>query len=69
MNRFGEKIRKLRLEKGMPLRTVGAFLDIDQALIRKAVRGIRKLSKEQVIRLAGLFEIPASELLVPWMAD
>lgn len=69
MNMFGEKIRKLRLEKGMPLRTVGAFLDIDQALISKAERGIRKLSKEQVIRLSGLFGIPVSELLVPWMAD
>jgi predicted nucleotidyltransferase/plasmid maintenance system antidote protein VapI len=69
MNRFGEKIRKLRLEKDMPLRTVGAFLDIDQALISKAERGIRKLSKEQVIRLAEMFEIPSSELLVTWMAD
>lgn len=69
MNRFGEKIRKLRLEKEMPLRTVGAFLDIDQALISKAERGIRKLSKEQVISLSEIFGIPSSELLVPWMAD
>lgn len=69
MNRFGEKIRKLRLEKEMPLRTVGAFLDIDQALISKAERGIRKLSKEQVISLSEIFGIPPSELLVPWMAD
>lgn len=69
MNKFGEKIRKLRLEKEMPLRTVASFLDIDQALVSKAERGIRKLSKEQVLRLAEFFEIPPPELLVPWMAD
>ncbi len=69
MNRLGEKLRNLRQEKDLPLRTVAVALNIDQAMISKVERGLRKLSREQVIRLAKFFDIPASEFLIPWMAD
>lgn len=34
METLGDKIRKLREEKNVPLRTVAAYLDIDQAILR-----------------------------------
>ena len=35
MGSLGDTIRKLREEKELPLRTVAAFLDIDQAILSK----------------------------------
>jgi transcriptional regulator with XRE-family HTH domain len=39
MGAFGDKIKKLRDEKQLPLRSVSAFLDIDQAILSKIERG------------------------------
>ena len=55
MDTIGILIRKLRLEKGYPLRKVAAFLDIDQAILSKMERGQRRISKEQVVKLAKFF--------------
>jgi len=49
---LGETIRKLREEKELPLRTVAAYLDIDQAILSKIERGLRKPNRELVIQLA-----------------
>ena len=69
MDNFGETIRKLREEKQLPLRTVAAFLDIDQAILSKVERGQRKLSREQVVRLALYFQVKKETLLVSWLSD
>ena len=42
MESLGDIIRKLRESKELPLRTVAAFLDIDQAILSKIERGHRK---------------------------
>jgi predicted nucleotidyltransferase len=69
MTNFGDFIRKLRLEKDLPLRTVAAFLDIDQAILSKIERGQRRLGRELVSRLAVYFEVNESELLISWLSD
>ena|SRR6266487_2214653 len=69
MDSFGDTIRKLREEKGLPLRTVAAFLDIDQAILSKIERAHRKPTREQVVKLAGYFKIKANDLLVAWLSD
>jgi predicted nucleotidyltransferase/transcriptional regulator with XRE-family HTH domain len=69
MDNLGQKIRKLREEKGMPLRTVAAHLDIDQAILSKIERGLRNANREQVIKLADFFQIKENELLVSWLSD
>jgi len=53
MRNLGETIRELREDKELPLRTVAAFLDIDQAILSKIERGQRKPTREQVLTLAG----------------
>ena len=69
MENFGDTIRKLREEKGLPLRTVAAYLDIDQAILSKMERGQRKLSREHVVKLAEYFKVKEDDLLVAWLSD
>ncbi|HCN38126.1 MAG TPA: XRE family transcriptional regulator [Bacteroidetes bacterium] len=69
MNTLGSIIRKLRLDKNIPLRKVSAFIDIDQAILSKIERGQRKANREQVIKLSEYFNIKANDLLVSWLSD
>lgn len=66
---IGELIRQKRAEKGLLLRQVAAFLEIDQALLSKIERGQRKATKEHIVKLAKLFEINEKELLVQYFSD
>ena len=69
MDSLGDTIRKLREDKELPLRTVAAFLDIDQAILSKIERGHRKPTREQVVKLAGYFKVKENDLLVEWLSD
>ena len=69
MDSLGNTIRTLREEKKLPLRTVAAFLDIDQAILSKIERGQRKASREQVVKLAEYFKVKENDLLVAWLSD
>lgn len=69
MDNLGEKLRKLREEKQLPLRIVAAYLDIDQAILSKVERGQRKLNREQVIKLADFFKVYENDFLVAWLSD
>ncbi len=69
MKNIGTLIRELRKKEGYPLRKVAAFLDIDQAVLSKIERGQRKLSKDQVIKLADFFDYDEKELLVTFFSD
>ncbi|MFH0761111.1 MAG: nucleotidyltransferase domain-containing protein [Bacteroidota bacterium] len=66
---FGAEIRKLRNDKQVPLRTVAAFLDIDQAILSKIERGIRQANREQVYKLAEYFDADKDLLLKSWLSD
>lgn len=52
---FGDHIRKLREESGLPLRKVAAVLDIDPSTLSKIERGERSANKEMLPILADLF--------------
>lgn len=69
MDSLGDTIRKLRESKELPLRTVSAFLDIDQAILSKNERGQRKATREQVVKLAEYFKVKQNDLLVAWLSD
>ncbi|HEX7458009.1 MAG TPA: nucleotidyltransferase domain-containing protein [Ginsengibacter sp.] len=69
MDSLGNIIRKLREDKALPLRTVAAFLDIDQAILSKIERGQRKPTREQVVKLAAYFKVKENDLLVAWLSD
>jgi len=69
MESVGQLIRRLRLKKGEPLRTVAAFLDIDPAVLSKIETGHRRVTRKQVERLAGYFDAEKKEMLVAWLSD
>jgi transcriptional regulator with XRE-family HTH domain len=69
MESLGGTIRKLRESMELPLRTVAAFLDIDQAILSKIERSQRKATREQVIKLAAYFKTNENDLLIAWLSD
>jgi HTH-type transcriptional regulator, competence development regulator len=69
MENFGETIRNLREEKGLQLRKVAAYLDIDQAVLSKFEHGTRTPKREQVIQLAKFFKVDQKQMLVKWLAS
>lgn len=66
---IGEKLRKLRLEKKLPLRKVAAVIEVDVAILSKMERGERRLNREIVKKLATLYEYNPEELLVLYLSD
>jgi transcriptional regulator with XRE-family HTH domain len=69
MKSLGNTLRELRENKQLPLRTVAAYLDIDQAILSRIERGQRKASREQIVRLAEYFNVDTDDLLVVWLSD
>lgn len=66
---FGDKIRALREERGLLLRQVAAYIEVDTAFISKVERGEKKASREQVCKLAIFLNVPQEELIPLWLSD
>ncbi len=69
MNSFGERIKKIREEKGTPLRIVAFHLGVDQAVLSKIENGKRKATKKQVELISDYFKVSMKELLIDWLSD
>jgi predicted nucleotidyltransferase len=69
MNNLGELIKKLRLEKKLPLRAVSSYLAVDQAILSKIERGQRKASRELIPKLALYYGANEDDLMVAWLSD
>jgi HTH-type transcriptional regulator, competence development regulator len=66
---IGKHLRELREEKGLLLRQVAAFLEVDTAYISKMERGEKNIKREFIEKLTGLYEANMDELLTIWLAD
>lgn len=66
---FGEHIRKLRESKGLLQRQLAASLEIDTPMFSKIERGERKAKREQVEKLAMLFNVEMNDLMTIWLAE
>lgn len=62
-------LKNSREQKGLKTREVAHLLNIDQALISKFENGLRKPTKEQVIKLASLLEIDLETLMIAWLKE
>lgn len=69
MESIGEMIRRLREEKGQPLRVLAAYLEVDQAVMSKIETGHRKATKQHVEKLAKYLGASKKEMLVAWLSD
>lgn len=66
---LGKRIRELREEKSLLQRQLAAELEIDTPMYSKIERGERRAKREQVIKLAKLFQVAENELLTLWLAS
>lgn len=67
--KIGDKLRKLRKEREIPLRTVAAKIGLDVATLSKMERGEKPLTKEIIRKLANLYEQNPEALLVLYLRD
>jgi len=65
----GEILRESREKKGLLLRQVAAMLNIDTAILSKVERSERKATKEQIIKLADIFNLNKDELLIQYLSE
>lgn len=65
----GELIREARVKKGLLLRQLAAFLEMDQAILSKIERAERKATREQIVKLATILDISEKELLIQFLSE
>jgi len=66
---FGNYIRRLRMERNLPLRKVAAQLDIDTSTLSKVERGDRPFSIKYLEPLSQVLEINLKEIQTKFVAD
>ncbi|MDO9341254.1 MAG: nucleotidyltransferase domain-containing protein [Bacteroidales bacterium] len=69
MESFADQIKRLRKEKGVPLRVVAAYLNIDQAILSKIENVKRNATRENVAKLARYYKVNENDLIVSWLSD
>ena len=69
MESFAEKVKRLRREKGVPLRVVAAYVKIDQAILSKIENGKRIASRENVKKLTRYYKVNEKDLIIAWLSD
>jgi transcriptional regulator with XRE-family HTH domain len=66
---FGDYIRKLRRQEGIPLRKVASQLDIDPSTLGKIEKNTRNASIAQIEGLSKIYQIPSEELNTLYLSD
>jgi predicted nucleotidyltransferase/plasmid maintenance system antidote protein VapI len=69
MKSFGELIRQFRLDQGLSLRVVAAYLEIDQAILSKIECGKRRARRDLVAQLANYYNQDPAYLLNIWLSE
>jgi transcriptional regulator with XRE-family HTH domain len=66
---FGEHLKKLREDHGLPLRKVASVLDLDPSTLSKIERGERTANKDMLPILANLFNEDEKDLSLILFSD
>lgn len=66
---FGDYIRKLRRQEGIPLRKVAAQLDIDPSTLGKIEKNTRNASVAQIEELSRIYKVSSEELNTLYLSD
>ncbi len=62
-------LKHTRQEKGLKLRELAQLMGVDQAIVSKIESGARQATKEQILKLASILEIPEETLLPLWIKE
>ena len=68
-NTLGDKLRKLRDQKNLTQREVGAIIEVDGAFISKLESNEKRINRSHLNTLSQFFNIPEIELQTLWLAD
>ena len=66
---IGILFRQKREEKGLLIRQVAAVTELDQAIISRIENCDRLPTKEQLLKLAGLYNLDLKEIMSAWLAE
>jgi HTH-type transcriptional regulator, competence development regulator len=66
---IGILFRQKREEKGLLIRQVAAVTELDQAIISRIENCDRLPTKEQLLKLAGLYNLDIKETMSAWLAE
>jgi transcriptional regulator with XRE-family HTH domain len=66
---LGEKLKQLRVSKGLLQRQVAAELDVDIAYLSKMESNSKPVSKSHLEVLAKIYDLPKSELMPYWLGE
>lgn len=69
MGLFRTHIRRLRESRNTSQREVGAFIQANTAFVCLMEKGDRQASKEQVLKLAEMYQMDPDKLLTLWLAE
>jgi transcriptional regulator with XRE-family HTH domain len=69
METFGEYIRQLRINAGLPIRKIAAQLDIDSSLLGRIERNERHANKEIIAEIAKIFDQDTEDLMQRFLSD
>lgn len=63
MQKFGEKLRALRTQRGLTTRELGSILDVDQSYITRMESGKRHPNIVMAIKIADIFDVTVDQLV------
>lgn len=66
---FGEILRKLRENEGMPLRELASKLEIDQSTLSKIERDLRNAGEGLIEKISTVFNVDEKELRINYKSD
>ncbi|GHT23775.1 hypothetical protein FACS189430_07570 [Bacteroidia bacterium] len=69
METFGEYIKQLRTNTGLPIRKIAAQLDIDPTLLGRIEKDERPASKEVIAGIAKIFNDNEQDLFNRFLSD
>lgn len=62
-------LKTTRQKKGLKIRELAHLMGVDQAIVSKIESGVRQATKEQILKLASILEIPEEILLPLWIKE
>jgi transcriptional regulator with XRE-family HTH domain len=63
--RLGERLRDVRVDADITQDEVAEFLELTQPIISKIETGFRRVTVEELARLARFYGVPVETLIVP----
>lgn len=66
---FGDTVKRLREDRGLPLREVAEVLKIDTSMLGKIEKNKRKPTRAMIKQFASFFDVSDRELTIAFLSD